>query len=124
MRYAIICIAGIYCTIMSCADRNEQPAPAETRTHSNTVQPAPEIRYDCKTFDTDGGFGYDIYINGHVFVHQEHIPAVSGVHPFATESDAWLVGSMAVEKMKQGIVPPTISIQDMQSLGIVLPAQN
>lgn len=122
MRLQLVWIIAMCCS-MSCTDGAEQQAPA-SKPAAAAEQPAPETRYDCKTIDVDGGYGYDIYVDGNLFVHQTHIPAVPGVHPFATESDAWRAGSFAVEKMKQGIVPPTISVEELQSIGITLPAQN
>lgn len=122
IRLPLVWITAV-CCCMSCSDSTEQEAPAP-KPAAAAEQTVTETRYDCKTIDVEGGYGYDIYVDGNLFVHQTHIPAVPGVHPFATESDAWRAGSFAVEKMKQGIVPPTISVEELQSIGITLPAQN
>lgn len=82
------------------------------------------VHYTCKTIPVEGGWGYEIYADEQVYVRQEHIPAISGIHPFASEEDAWKVGDMAIQKIVQGIVPPTVSIEEMITIGITLPPQN
>ena len=59
-----------------------------------------------------------------MYVKQEHIPAIAGVVPFASEADALQVGTLAKEKLENGLMPPTVTVEEMVNLGIVLPAQN
>ncbi len=64
------------------------------------------------------GWGYDLVINGKRTIHQPIIPAVQGNDAFASESDAKKIGDLAVMKMKTTGEFPTISVHDLDSLGI------
>jgi hypothetical protein len=64
------------------------------------------------------GWGYDIYINGQRTIHQPSIPAVSGIHYFSSEKEAHVVGQYAIKKMKQSGSFPTLTLSELDSLGI------
>lgn len=70
-----------------------------------------------ETYPTENGFGYKIYIDGNLYVDQPTIPAVAGNKGFG-ESDAETVAELAVDKIRQGIIPPTISTEELADLGI------
>ena len=65
------------------------------------------------------GWGYDIYISGGLYIHQPHIPAVAGNRGFKTEADAKKAGAWAVHKIRNNIMPPTINVQELDSLGVL-----
>jgi len=90
-------------------------APAE-----NNSVPAKPVVVDIKTFQQDDGWGYDIYVDGVQYIHQPNIPAVNGLHTFKTEHDAQLVATAVAQKIQNNIMPPTITIEEMKSMGIVL----
>lgn len=68
--------------------------------------------------DKKMGWGYDLYVDGKRTIHQPLIPAVPGNDAFATENEAKLTGELAVKKMKLTGAFPTITIQELDSLGI------
>src|SRR5687768_17269168 len=57
----------------------------------------------------DNKFGYYIMIDGQLYIEQKTIPAIEGNIGFATKEDAEKVALKAIEKIKQGELPPTIS---------------
>jgi hypothetical protein len=61
-------------------------------------------------------FGYDVYADGRMIIHQPCIPALPGSEGFKSESDAEKVAHLVIEKLKQGATLPTISIDDMKQL--------
>ncbi len=65
-----------------------------------------------------GGYGYDIADGDKKIIHQPHIPAVSGTKGFLTYSDAEKAGKLMMYKIQQGIMPPTVSISELDSLKI------
>ena len=69
--------------------------------------------------ETGGGFGYDLLSGGTTLIHQPHIPAINGMKGFATREDAEKVAGLMLYKVTNGIMPPTISIEEMDSLKIV-----
>ena len=66
-----------------------------------------------------GGFGYDIYENGALRIHQPHIPAVSGQKGFNRAEDALKTARFVMEKMQKGIMPPTLSEAELTNLGVL-----
>jgi len=64
------------------------------------------------------GWGYDIILNGKPYIHQFHIPALAGDKRFERESDAQKVQKLVVWKINKKISPPTVSVKELDSLGI------
>src|SRR5450432_2662599 len=57
------------------------------------------VLLELKPVQTDGGWGYLIYINQHVYIRQTIIPAIPGSHPFRTREDAMAVGQKVVDRL-------------------------
>ena len=64
------------------------------------------------------GYGYDILIDGRVYVHQQNIPALPGNNGFVTEEKARRVAELVKYKIRNGVMPPTIEVQELDSLGV------
>lgn len=71
-----------------------------------------------KSQESIGGFGYDIMMNGRLYLHQPMIPAVQGLKTFNSEKDAKKMAEFVLTKIKNNIMPPTVSISEIDSLGI------
>jgi hypothetical protein len=70
-----------------------------------------------KTIHTALGWGYDIYKNDTLFIHQEMIPAAAGNKGFANEEEALTIGKLAASKMKT-MQFPTITAAELDSCKI------
>ncbi len=101
-------------SVAACAgDKKNQPQK------ENTPQTLNNITY--KTFANDslpGGFGYDIFVDGRLMVHQPNIPAVMGNRGFSTEEDAAKTADLVMYKLKNNIMPPSVSVSELDSIGI------
>ncbi|MBK9637525.1 MAG: DUF4907 domain-containing protein [Bacteroidetes bacterium] len=64
------------------------------------------------------GYGFDIYQEGKMMIHQNSIPAIQGNKGFSTEEEAKAVGALMLYRISNGIMPPSISIEDLDSLGV------
>ena len=64
------------------------------------------------------GFGYDIILEGKTYVHQPNIPALSGNNGFSTEEDARKIAILVSHKIRNNIMPPTVEVKELDSLGI------
>lgn len=73
-------------------------------------------RYSFKTFMVDNYWGYDIYKDSKLFIHQPNIPAMEGNRGFSSEQKAIAVANLTIQKLRQGIMPPTIRIEELDSL--------
>jgi hypothetical protein len=64
-------------------------------------------------------FGYDILLNGRPFVHQPNIPGLPGNEGFATKERAQTVAEFVIKKIRNNEVPPTVTIEDLNSMGVL-----
>ncbi|MFC0183057.1 protein of unknown function [Pseudarcicella hirudinis] len=79
---------------------------------------SPEIL--VKIIKTETGWGYDVYVNGKMKVHQPHIPVVTGLNGFKSRRDAKAVGKLVKQKIRKGLIPPSVSRKELDSLKVVL----
>ncbi|MFA4851459.1 MAG: DUF4907 domain-containing protein [Bacteroidales bacterium] len=79
--------------------------------------PYAKAEIDIKTFQTDTiGWGYDIYIDGSLYIHQPHKPALPGIHGFNNEKSAQKTAELVVSKIRKNILPPTLSVGEADSI--------
>jgi hypothetical protein len=77
---------------------------------------------EVRTFKNDSvlkGYGYDIYVDKSLKVHQPHIPAVSGNRGFPTEEKAKRAGEFVGNKFRNNIMPPSVNPKELDSLGVL-----
>jgi hypothetical protein len=73
-------------------------------------------RIEIKAFEIDKGWGFDILINGKVYIHQINIPAISGSKTFKTKINALKIAEIMKQKICDNILPPTITKDDLDKL--------
>jgi hypothetical protein len=73
-----------------------------------------------KAFNVHNGWGYDIYKDNKLIIHQDMIPEVDGHKTFASKDEAIRLGELVVSKIKQGKGGglPRVTIQEIDSLKI------
>lgn len=81
--------------------------------------PYKDVTVEVKTFNDSIGWGYDVFINKSQYVHQPHIPAVSGNRGFNTEANAKKTGEFVAYKIKNNIMPPSVTPEELDSLGVL-----
>jgi hypothetical protein len=79
---------------------------------------APQSSYAVEVIKGNAGFGFDILKNGKAVIHQPHIPAVPGLKEFKTKEEAKKTGELMLKKIEANVFPPTVSIGELDSLGI------
>ena len=68
---------------------------------------------------TDGTWGYNIYINQKLAIHQPNIPGRPGKAGFKTKEAAQKVAELVIEKLKKGEMPPTITEEELKKLNAI-----
>lgn len=63
-------------------------------------------------------FGYDIYLDDRITIHQPSIPALPGNKGFETEEQAKKVAELVIKKIRNGEMPPTISTDELKERGV------
>lgn len=91
----------------------------------NKYNPEKEVGAESKeqdsiavyTFPVHEGFGYAIFIHDKEFIHQDCIPAIAGIKPFATTEQARNTGELVAAKIRNGQLP-TLTIDELAKLGV------
>jgi hypothetical protein len=66
--------------------------------------------------NADGTFGYEVLERGKLVVSQPTIPGESGSAGFSKKEQAGAAAALVIEKLEQGIVPPTISEKELKKI--------
>ncbi len=134
--FVSFCCSLVGCTSHRVADKQEPAlvdykdsvaAPAistvekPTTATASTTTASADTSVTVKVFKSEApmtGFGYDIYMHGKLYVHQNHIPAIPGQRDFATEKQAQQVGQLMADKISKGVMPPSITVEELRKFGI------
>jgi hypothetical protein len=73
----------------------------------------------CDSSNQKSGYGYNIIMDSHVFIHQPSVPSVPGNKGFTTKEQAEKVASFVVYKLTHNIMPPSVTPKELDSLGIL-----
>lgn len=65
------------------------------------------------------GYGYAILVFGARQVNQPHRPGMPGLEGFKTAADAKKVGEFVAYKIRNNLMPPSVTMQEMDSLGVL-----
>ncbi|UKN02436.1 DUF4907 domain-containing protein [Paracrocinitomix mangrovi] len=106
----------------SCSDEEKEvdQSIVGNKEETEVVEIEEAERYSAISIYTENiGWGYQILDKGTPYINQPHIPAIEGVQGFENEEDALKVAQLAIKKINQGIVPPTISKEELDSLGVL-----
>ena len=64
-------------------------------------------------------FGYNIYAEGRMMIHQASVPSLPGNEGFTTKAAAIKVAQLALQKIQKGEMPPTITLEEMKNLNAI-----
>ena len=77
-------------------------------------------QFSIKTFqNTDKTWGYDVFKNVKLLVHQPNIPAVPSFKGFSTKEKAEKTAGLVIKKIEQGEMPPTVTIEELKKLNVL-----
>lgn len=65
------------------------------------------------------GWGYDILVDGQIYIHQPNVPAVMGNNGFSSEEKAREAGEFVIYKIRNNILPPSVTPEELDSLGVL-----
>ncbi len=121
----IVILFAISCTYSS--DKNAESNEVNAAESSNPKQSESDAPKNIELVifknDTVGekrinGFGYNVYLNKQLYIHQPIIPAVPGDAGFKSEMDARNAGNLVLFKIKNNILPPALTVGELDSLDI------
>ncbi len=113
-----ILVAFLLCFgVFACSEQSEETLIDET-----IIIEKPKTENGLRVITIENGpesFGYQILENGKVIINQVNIPAIQGNHGFSSREKAQKTGEFALHKIKNGFFPPTITPEEMDSLGVL-----
>ena len=102
---------------------NTKPAAAKSthgyNQYTNADLTVEVFKVDSIEHNGSRGWGYDILVNGEIHIHQPNIPAVMGNNGFSSEEKARTAGEFVIQKIKNNILPPAVSPEELDSLGVL-----
>lgn len=82
----------------------------------------PFLKGDLKAhiiINEDNTYGYQILYNGSPILYQPNIPSMPGKAGFKTKKNALKVCLLVISKIRNNQMPPTITIQELDSLKVL-----
>jgi len=64
-------------------------------------------------------YGYYIMIDGQMYIEQKTIPAIEGNKGFKTKEDAKKIADLVIQKIREGEIPPTITVEDLKAHNVI-----
>lgn len=103
-------------TILATVIHNKK-SPGEEKNPGTSSSLATPPSLSVKTFQSGEGWGYEIFVDGQRFIHQDQIPGAPGKQNFVSQQEALLVGELVIKKIKENELP-SIHSPELDSLNI------
>lgn len=86
----------------------------------NEINPYPNVDLTIIIIPAPNNtYGYNIIMGGRILIHQPNAPALPGVEGFKTQEDAQMVAEFVIEKIRRDDFPPSVSVRELDSLGVL-----
>lgn len=114
--------------VFSCNDKKQYQSEETAITDSSdSVFQIDTSKYSVSVFEIEPGennsegFGFELTMksSGNMKIRQPNIPAIQGNQPFITEEDARATALLMVSKLEKGIMPPAVTVEELDSIGVV-----
>lgn len=124
MKNTFLYLFFLTCILTSCHTENKNESVNDSGL-SESAQPAAPVSTEVVIFSNDtsrmpqaGGFGYIIKVDGNPYIFQPTIPAVSGNKGFQSAEDAEKTANLVAYKLRNNINPPSVTVAELDSMGI------
>jgi hypothetical protein len=109
----ILLLVTILLMLVSCAGKQKK----EEQRIPQLIEDKQDAGYSIEILPgAENSFGYTIRKEGKPLIHQPHIPGRPGIRGFNNEQQARAAATLMIQKMKQNIMPPTLSEREIDSL--------
>ncbi len=109
---------GTETTVNDPINSHEENSEVSSPNEDQSLSAAPT--YAVEPFEKgENDWGYRIMNGEALFINQPHIPAAQGNSGFSSREKAITAGNFMIYKLNAGIVPPTVSIEELDSLGVL-----
>jgi hypothetical protein len=116
MRYLFATFVLIF--VVACSQAPEKSADKDPAGDANMTLSSEKFEV-ITSVNPDQSYGYQILKDGKLMIDQKNIPAIQGNRGFSSKSDAEKIAYFTIDKIKNGAFPPTISVEELDSLGVI-----
>lgn len=110
-------IPFIVLTLFGCSNVDNPVEDAKPKVENEIEQ---SVEKSFKIIYTDEiGWGYQIYDGSKMMINQIHIPAIQGMKGFDSKEKAEKAATYILEKINEGVFPPTVTAEILDSLGVL-----
>ena len=110
--FLLIVIALVTLAVVNAQEKAANPKVA-------SVKKVKRKGYTYEVISTiNNTYGYDVYSEEKIFIHQSSVPGVPGNRGFKTKVDAEKVAKIIIRKLKKGQMPPTITVKELLDAGV------
>jgi hypothetical protein len=97
-----------------------EPKEVLNETETPSIKNKTTTEYTYLTVQNQNSeWGYQLFKDGQLMINQQNIPAIQGNKGFSSKNDAEKIATYILEKVKKGEFPPTISVEELDSLGVL-----
>ena len=105
----------------SCGTKSSRAADNSASVNTTDALPKGPFPDDVKSKpfrNSDSTWGYTIYVNGKIYIHQQVISVAGSTSGFLTEDDAEKASGLVMGKIKNHISPETLNEKELDKIGI------
>lgn len=100
--------------------RPEINKPPTNKEKNKTINPYANANFSIEIINGIAGtFGYVIKMEGRNMIQQPNIPGMPGNQGFKTKEQSEKVAKFVITKIKKNIMPPSVTIEELDSLGVL-----
>jgi hypothetical protein len=101
-------------------EQKEIKEMAEKAKQHPQENPYKNSNMEVHTFkNQDNSWGYSVAIDGRTYINQPNIPPLPGNKGFHTSEEAKKTGEFVVYKIRNNIMPPSITVKELDSLQVL-----
>ncbi len=120
---SIVLFIAILILSVSCGEKTTNSSVEDSPRNESTseqvpIENGPEFTVITVEYP-NVGWGYQILQDGKLAIDQKHIPVIQGYKSFSSKEKAEKTGNFIVQKMKNGIFPPTLTEEELDSLEVL-----
>lgn len=119
---SIVLYIAVFILIGSCGEKSASLSVEDNQeiTSSQPRSNASDPEFTLITVEYPNvGWGYQILQDGKLAIDQKHIPVIQGCKSFSSKEKAEKTGNFIIQKMKNGVFPPTLTEEELDSLEVL-----
>lgn len=96
------------------SSKNKQMSKMEQQVPQQTINSYENAEIITSIIPSENNtFGYDIYVDSILLIHQISKPGIAGNEGFSTKEQAQQVANLVVKKIRNNEMPPTVTTEEL-----------